>query len=42
VQWGEADKKAAGKIYSLLGQISHMKLTGQTNSVQPGTFWLPN
>lgn len=38
-QWGEANKKAAEKIYDLLHQLSDNKLTGKTAKLQAGTFW---
>lgn len=38
-QWGEAEQQAAAKIYQLLRQLSHNKLTGQAENIQAGTFW---
>jgi NitT/TauT family transport system substrate-binding protein len=37
--WGEAEQKAAGKIYALLHKQSKQALTGKSEQVQPGTFW---
>ncbi|UOA07022.1 MULTISPECIES: ABC transporter substrate-binding protein [Methylobacter] len=38
-QWGEAQKKAAAKVYVLLHKQSKQALTGQSAELQPGTFW---
>ncbi len=38
-QWGEANKKAAEKIYGLLHQLGDNKLTGKAAQLQTGTFW---
>jgi NitT/TauT family transport system substrate-binding protein len=38
-QWGKHEQQAADKIYSLLKNISHEKLTGQSKKLQTGTFW---
>lgn len=38
-QWGQAEKLAAERIYQLLRQLSHNKLTGNAENLQPGTFW---
>jgi NitT/TauT family transport system substrate-binding protein len=37
--WGETEKQAAGRIYQLLSQVSNKQLTGQSETLQPGTFW---
>lgn len=37
--WGEAEQLAAGRIYTLLRSLSHNQLTGQSENLQPGTFW---
>lgn len=37
--WGQNEQQAATKIYTLLRQLSHNKLTGISENVQPGTFW---
>jgi NitT/TauT family transport system substrate-binding protein len=37
--WGEQEKLAAGRIYKLLSRLSSKQLTGQSDSIQPGTFW---
>ncbi len=38
-QWGEAEQQAAAKIYLLLRKLSNNKLTGNAETIQPGTFW---
>ncbi|NOQ77200.1 MAG: transporter substrate-binding domain-containing protein [Methylococcaceae bacterium] len=38
-QWGKTEQQAAAKIYQLLRKLSHNKLTGQAETIQPGTFW---
>ncbi len=38
-KWGEANKKAAEKIYGLLHQLGDNKLTGKAGQLQAGTFW---
>ncbi|MGZ4999682.1 MAG: ABC transporter substrate-binding protein [Methylomonas sp.] len=38
-QWGEANRKAAEKIYGLLHELGDNKLTGKTAQLQAGTFW---
>jgi NitT/TauT family transport system substrate-binding protein len=38
-QWGKDEQRAASKIYALLRQLSHNKLTGNSESLQQGTFW---
>lgn len=37
--WKSAEQLAAGRIYSMLRALSHNQLTGQSESLQPGTFW---
>ncbi len=37
--WGLAEQLAAGRIYNMLRTLSHNQLTGQSESLQPGTFW---
>ncbi|MGR8980381.1 MAG: ABC transporter substrate-binding protein [Gammaproteobacteria bacterium] len=38
-QWGEREQKAAGRIYAILRSLSNNQLTGQSENLQPGTFW---
>lgn len=38
-QWGEQEQQAAGRIYSMLRTLSNKQLTGDSESLQPGTFW---
>ncbi len=38
-QWGETEQQAAAKIYQLLRKLSDNKLTGHSETIQPGTFW---
>jgi NitT/TauT family transport system substrate-binding protein len=38
-QWGEKEQQAAGRIYTMLRTISNNRLTGQSDALQPGTFW---
>jgi NitT/TauT family transport system substrate-binding protein len=38
-QWGENEQQAAAKIYTLLRTMSNNKLTGNSTTLQPGTFW---
>lgn len=37
--WGEPERQAAGRIYTMLRALSNNKLTGQSENLQPGTFW---
>ena len=37
--WGKPEQLAADRIYTLLRKLSNNKLTGQSESLQPGTFW---
>ena len=38
-QWGVTEQKAADKIYTFLRKLSHNKLTGNSEKLQPNTFW---
>jgi NitT/TauT family transport system substrate-binding protein len=37
--WGEQEQLAAGRIYTMLRALSNNQLTGQSENLQPGTFW---
>lgn len=37
--WGAEEQQAAQKIYHLLKKLSQQKLTGNSDKLQPGTFW---
>lgn len=37
--WGEAEQKAAAKVYVLLHKQSKQALTGKSEQLQKGTFW---
>ncbi len=37
--WGKQEQLAAERIYTLLRKLSNNKLTGQSENLQPGTFW---
>lgn len=37
--WGEQEQQAAGRIYAMLRTLSNKQLTGDSESLQPGTFW---
>ncbi len=37
--WGEPEQLAAGRIYTMLRKLSNNQLTGQSENLQPGTFW---
>ncbi|MBE0437789.1 MAG: ABC transporter substrate-binding protein [Methylomicrobium sp.] len=39
-QWGGQEKNAANRIYRILKTVSHNKLTGKDDNLQPGTFWV--
>jgi NitT/TauT family transport system substrate-binding protein len=39
-QWGEKEQQAAARIYTMLRTLSDNRLTGRSESLQPGTFWL--
>ncbi|MDD5460655.1 MAG: ABC transporter substrate-binding protein [Methylococcales bacterium] len=38
--WGVQEQQAADRIYSMLRNLSHNRLTGQSESLQSGTFWI--
>ena len=38
-QWGEKEQLAAARIYTMLRALSNNRLTGQSESLQSGTFW---
>ena len=38
--WGVAEQNAAGKIYMLLRKVSDNKLTGTSENIAAGTFWV--
>lgn len=38
-QWGAAEQQAANKVYGLLRTLSNNQLTGEAETVSPGTFW---
>jgi len=38
-QWGSNEQLAATRIYSLLRKFSNNKLTGNSENLQPNTFW---
>jgi len=40
--WGEAEQQAAGRVYQLLHKQSKHVLTGNSEQLQPGTFWSEN
>lgn len=42
VQWGKKERQAAGRIYRILKNLSHNRLTGADTDLQPGTFWSIN
>ena len=37
--WGEPEQLAAARIYTMLRKLSNNQLTGQSENLQPGTFW---
>jgi NitT/TauT family transport system substrate-binding protein len=37
--WGEQEQHAAGRLYLMLRTLSQNQLTGQSEALQPGTFW---
>ncbi|MDD5322891.1 MAG: ABC transporter substrate-binding protein [Methylococcales bacterium] len=37
--WGQQEQQAAGRIYTMLRNLSNNQLTGQSENLQPGTFW---
>jgi NitT/TauT family transport system substrate-binding protein len=38
-RWGEKEQQAAARIYTILHTLSSNRLTGQSEKLQPGTFW---
>ena len=38
-QWGEKEQQAAARIYGMLRTLSDNRLTGNSENLQPGTFW---
>lgn len=38
-KWGSSEQRAAAEIYTILRKLSNNKLTGNSESLQPGTFW---
>ena len=38
-QWGEKEQQAAVRIYTMLRALSDNRLTGASETLQPGTFW---
>ena len=38
-QWGKKGQQAAATIYTILRELSNNKLTGNSEALQPGTFW---
>lgn len=41
-EWGLAEQQAAERIYALLRKVSNNQLTGKSEHLPAGTFWLPN
>ncbi|TAL44435.1 MAG: ABC transporter substrate-binding protein [Methylovulum sp.] len=37
--WGEKEQQAEARIYSMLRTLTNNQLTGQSEHLQPGTFW---
>jgi NitT/TauT family transport system substrate-binding protein len=37
--WGKQEQQAAARIYTMLRTLSNNQLTGQSENLQPGTFW---
>jgi NitT/TauT family transport system substrate-binding protein len=37
--WGEPEQLAASRIYTMLRRLSNNQLTGESENLQPGTFW---
>ncbi|MGZ5027602.1 MAG: ABC transporter substrate-binding protein [Methylobacter sp.] len=37
--WGKPEQQAAERIYTILRTLSNKQLTGNSDSLQPGTFW---
>ncbi|MDO9105507.1 MAG: ABC transporter substrate-binding protein [Methylovulum sp.] len=38
-RWGQQEQQAAARIYAMLRKLSNNQLTGQSETLQPGTFW---
>ncbi|CAA9889967.1 NitT/TauT family transport system substrate-binding protein [Candidatus Methylobacter favarea] len=38
-QWGKQEQQAAERIYTILHTLSNRQLTGNSEHLQPGTFW---
>jgi NitT/TauT family transport system substrate-binding protein len=38
-QWGDAEKKATSKVYSMLHKQSKQALIYKSEQLQAGTFW---
>lgn len=38
--WGEEEQRDAERIYTILRTLSNNKLTGQSDHLQPDTFWM--
>jgi NitT/TauT family transport system substrate-binding protein len=38
--WGKTEQKAADRVYSILHNISTQKLTGPSETIESGTFWV--
>jgi NitT/TauT family transport system substrate-binding protein len=38
-EWGEKEQQAAAEIYRYLKKLSAKRLTGDAETIQPGTFW---
>lgn len=41
-KWGKKGQQAATTIYTILRELSNNKLTGNSDTLQPGTFWAMN
>jgi NitT/TauT family transport system substrate-binding protein len=39
LDWGEREQQAAAEIYRYLQKLSAKRLTGDAETIQPGTFW---
>ncbi len=39
-QWGSSEQQASERIYTLLRTVSNNQLTGKSEHLQPGTFWV--
>jgi NitT/TauT family transport system substrate-binding protein len=40
--WGKEQQQAADQIYSILQKLSHNRLTGSSEQLQPDIFWMIN